>query len=188
MMRKKLLVLGLAAGSYLALPGALAQDAETQPDLDITLSVVEDTQDAQDLLNSIELPPELQEMAEQQLAAVMAAVEAARQKGDQQGSHSGETEAIVAEALARSRETTANNIESANAAVADAQLAAEAAREAIEEAVKNGLTGAEVEGIIEQMMQDILASLPEDIREQMPADIGSIIEDARNNASETPDG
>ncbi|MFI2811933.1 MULTISPECIES: hypothetical protein [Microbulbifer] len=189
MLRKNLLVLGLATGACLALP-AHAQEVESQADLDVTMSVVEDAQDAQDVLNSIELPPELREVAEQQMAAILAAMEAARageSSGEDQASLDPETQARFAEALERSREMAASNTAAANAAVADAQLAAEAAREAIEEAVKNGLTGAEVEGIIDQMMQDILNSLPEDVREQMPADINTLIEEAKGTTTDTPE-
>ncbi|SHF76499.1 hypothetical protein SAMN04487965_2645 [Microbulbifer donghaiensis] len=182
MSRKKLLAFGFLLGAPLAIP-ALAQQAGNPSDLDVTLTVVEDAESVEDVLNSIELPPDIREAAEETLAAVMAAVSAA-QRGDVKSKE--DAEALVREAVARSSELAANARLSADAASEDAQRAAEVAREAVEEAVKNALSGADMQGVIEQMMQDILNSLPDDIRNQLTLDLDSLIDQAKQGLPPAP--
>lgn len=183
MLRNKLLTLGVIVGAQLSLP-AFAQEVDAPSDLDVTLTVVEDTQDVQDVLNNIELPPDMREVAEETMAAVMAAVNAA-QNGDVHSKE--EAEALVKEAMARSRDLIANARFSADAASEDAQRTAEVAREAVEEALKNALSGADMQGVIAQMMQDILANLPDDIRSQLTIDVDALIEQARQATQQDPD-
>lgn len=183
MSKKELLALGLIVGAQLSMP-ALSQEAERPSDLDVTLTVVEDTENAQDVLNNIELPPDMREVAEETMAAVMAAVNAA-QNGEVKDREAAEV--LLREAMARSGELAANARLSADAASEEAQRAAEVAREAVEEAVKNALSGADMQGVIEQMMQDILSSLPEDIRSQLTIDMNSLIDQAQQNRPQPPD-
>ncbi|WP_445365412.1 hypothetical protein ACJJJB_20670 [Microbulbifer sp. ANSA001] len=181
MWKKGLLAVGITA-AVLHAGSVMGQDMPS--DLDLTLTVVEETEDALDVMNNIELPPNLQEIAEETMAAVMAAVAAAREEG---GRESEELEGIVNEAMARHQELIANARLSAEAAREEALRAAETAREGIEEAVKSALSGAEIQGVIEQMMQDILDSLPADIREQITVDLNALFEQARENLPEDSD-
>lgn len=145
---------------------AAVTEAEAAADLDITLQVVGDAETAQDLLNNIELPEEVREVAEQKLAAALAAIKAARemQGGGEAGADDADREALLTEMAERRAELMASAQNSALAANEQAQQAVESAREAVEEALKNGLTNAEMQGMIEQMMQDILGALPEEAR------------------------
>ncbi|MFC6634162.1 hypothetical protein [Microbulbifer taiwanensis] len=183
MLRKKLLVMGILVGAQLAVP-ALAQEVENPSDLDVTLTVVEDSQDVEDVLNNIELPPDVREYAEETMEAVKAIVTAA-QNGDIKSEE--EAEAMVLEVMARSREIAASARQSADAASEEAQRSVEMAREAVEEAVKNALSGADMQGLIEQMMQDILGNLSDDVRNQLTADLDAIIEQNRENLPEDPE-
>lgn len=183
MLRKKLLLMGILVGAQFSLP-ALSQEAETQSDLDVTLTVVDESENVEDLLNNIELPPEAREIAEETMEAVKAVVTAAR-NGDIKSEE--EAEALVQEAMARSQELMANASLSADAANEEALRAAEATREAVEEAVKNALAGADVEGLIEQMMRDILENLPDGVRSQLPADLDTLFDEARNNLPQDPE-
>jgi len=177
MLRKKLLLMGILVGAQLAVP-ALSQEVESASDLDVTLTVVDDSENVEDLLNNIELPPEAREIAAETMEAVKAVVAAAR-NGDINNEE--QAEAMVQEAMARSRELMANASLSAEAASEEALRAAEVTREAVEEAVKNALSGADVEGLIEQMMRDILENLPDDVRSQLPANFDTLFDEARNN-------
>lgn len=183
MSKKQLLALGLIVGAQLSMP-ALSQEVASPSDLDVTLTVVEETENVEDVLNNIELPPEMREVAEETMAAVMAAVSAA-QNGEVKNKE--EAEALVREAMARSSELAASARLSADAATEEAQRAAEVAREAVEEAVKNALSGADMQGVIEQMMQDILSSLPDDIRNQLTIDMDALIDQAQQNRPQAPD-
>jgi DNA-directed RNA polymerase subunit F len=180
-LQKSLLAIGIGVCAQFALP-TIAQEVES--DLDITLTVVEETQNVQDVLNEIELPEGVREMAEQQLAAVMAAVNAAR---SDESISAEETEAIVRDAMARSSEMIASARLSADAANANAQLATEAAREAVEEAVKNALSGADINDSIRQMMQDIFDNLPDDVRSQLPADLDALFDQALDSLPDDPE-
>lgn len=182
MLRKKLLLMGILVGAQFSLP-ALSQETEVPSDLDVTLTVVDESENVEDVLNNLELPPEAREFAEETMEAVKAVVTAAR-NGDIKSEE--EAEAIVREAMTRSEELMASASLSADAANEEALRAAEATREAVEEAVKNALAGADVEGLIEQMMQDILESLPEDVRSQMP-DLDALLEEARNSLPQEPE-
>ncbi|MFA0811446.1 hypothetical protein [Microbulbifer epialgicus] len=181
MWKQGLLAAGIAAGVLGFVP---AVGQEVPQDLEVTLSVVEETEDVIDVVNNIELPPDMQAIAEETMAAVMAAVAAAQEGG---GENSAEIEAMMRDALARHQEMATNARLSAEAAREEALRTAEAARENIEEAVKSALSGAEIQGVIEQMMQDILGSLPEDIREQITVDFDSIFDRAQENFPEAPE-
>ncbi|WP_231758705.1 hypothetical protein [Microbulbifer elongatus] len=164
-------------------------------DSDITLQVVEDAESAQDLLNNIELPEEMREIAEQKLAAALAAIKAMReaQTGDSalSGEGAANSEAMLAEMAERRAELMASAQNSALAANEQAQQAVESAREAVEEALKNGLTNAEMQGMIEQMMQDILGAVPEDARGSM-GDVDALLDslrgDVASDASDAAEG
>lgn len=200
--KKKLLAraLMLAAWIPLAAPVVAQQDdaaqvespqVETQIDtvaieeaaeLDITLQVVEDAQSAEDLLNNIELPDDVRELAEQKLAAVLAALKAAReaQPGD---ANRADREALLSEMEARSAEMMAGAQNSALAANEQAQQAMEFAREVVEEALKNGLTNADMEGMIEQMMQDMLGALPEGAAGNTNMDVDVLLDSLRGDGA-----
>ncbi|WP_428819869.1 hypothetical protein [Microbulbifer sp. MCCC 1A16149] len=168
---------------------AAVAEAEAAADLDITLQVVEDAESAQDLLNNIELPEEVREIAEQKLAAALAAIKAAREMQSQGGgATSADQEALLAEMAERRGEMMAGAQASALAANEQAQQAVESAREAVEEALKNGLTNAEMQGMIEQMMQDIMGSLPEEARGNM-GDMDALLDSLRGDvAADATDG
>lgn len=159
-------------------------NAEAAADLDITLQVVEDAESAQDLLNNIELPEEVREIAEQKLAAALAAIKAAREMQAQsgEGATTADQEAMLAEMAERRGELMASAQSSALAANEQAQQAVESAREAVEEALKNGLTNAEMQGMIEQMMQDILGSLPEEARGNL-GDMDALMDSLRGEVA-----
>ena len=162
----------------------VAAEAAEVADLDITLQVVEDAESAQDLLNNIELPEEVREIAEQKLAAALAAIKAARemQGNGEGGGSSADREALLAEMAERRAELMASAQTSALAANEQAQQAVESAREAVEEALKNGLTNAEMQGMIEQMMQDILGALPEEARGGM-GDMDTLLDSLRGDVA-----
>ncbi|MCK7598897.1 hypothetical protein M0G74_16610 [Microbulbifer sp. CAU 1566] len=166
-----------------------AVEAAEMADLDITLQVIEDTESAQDLLNNIELPDEVREIAEQKLAAALAAIKAMReaQPGGQvpSGDSAASSEAMLAEMAERRAELMNNAQNSALAANEQAQQAVESAREAVEEALKNGLTNAEMQGMIEQMMQDILGVLPEEARGSM-GDVDTLLDSLRGDVASEP--
>lgn len=183
MLRKKLLLMGLLVGAQFALP-AMAQEVEGPSDLDVTLNVVEDSQDVQDLINNIELPAEAREYVQETLEAVRAVVTAA-ENGDITSEE--EAEAMVMERMTRTRELMSNAALSADAASEEALRSAEVAREAVEEAVKNALNGAEMQGLIEQMMQDILNNLPDDVKSQLPEDLDAIVGEAMNDQPGDPE-
>lgn len=193
MLSKKLLLLGFLASAHFAFP-ALAQEApetaepedvvEEPSDLDVTLTVVEDSEDVQDLINDLELPPEAHEIAQETWEAVKEVITAA-ENGDITTEE--EAEVVVQEAMARSREMAANARLSANAASEEAMRSAEAAREAAEEAVKNALSEMDMNGDIEQMMQEILDNLPDDIRSQLPDNLDSMLEQAGSGLPENPE-
>ncbi|WP_299594526.1 hypothetical protein [uncultured Microbulbifer sp.] len=177
----------MAAGSDVQ---AAVAEAEAAADLDITLQVVEDAETAQDLLNNIELPEEVREVAEQKLAAALAAIKAARemQAGGEAGTDNADREAMLAEMAERRTALMASAQNSALAANEQAQQAVESAREAVEEALKNGLTNAEMQGMIEQMMQDILGALPEEARGGM-GDMDGLLDSLRGDvAAEAAEG
>ena len=161
-----------------------AMDAAVEPsaDLDITLQVVEDAGSAEDLLNTIELPEEVREVAEQRLAAALAAIKAAR---DLQADGNAEQEALMEDMAERRAELVASAQASALAANEQAQQAVESAREAVEEALKNGLTNAEMQGMIEQMIQDIFGALPDEARGGMGdmGDVSGLLESLRGDAT-----
>ena len=163
-----------------------AADAAEMADLDITLQVVEDAESAQDLLNNIELPEEMREIAEQKLAAALAAIKAMREAQPGSAGLNGEngvnSEAMLAEMAERRSELMANAQNSALAANEQAQQAVESAREAVEEALKNGLTNAEMQGMIEQMMQDILGALPDEARGNM-GDMDALLDSLRGDVA-----
>lgn len=163
---------------------AAVANAEAAADLDITLQVVEDAESAQDLLNNIELPEEVREIAEQKLAAALAAIKAAREMQAQsgEGATAADQEAMLAEMAERRGELMASAQSSALAANEQAQQAVESAREAVEEALKNGLTNAEMQGMIEQMMQDILGSLPEEARGNL-GDMDALMDSLRGEVA-----
>ncbi|WP_323845839.1 hypothetical protein [Microbulbifer magnicolonia] len=184
MFRKEVLAVGVWIGAQLSMP-ALAQEVEAPSELDVTLTVVEETEQARDLLNNIELPPDTREFVEEKMADLMTAVSAA-QNGDAKSRE--DIEVMMQEAMTRSLEMADNARLSADAASEEAQRAAEVAREAVEEAVKNALSGADIQGVIEQMMQDILSNLPDDIRNEMDLDIDAIIERARQNLPDDSGG
>lgn len=179
MLRKKWLLMGLLVTAPFALP-AVAQEVEAPSDLDVTLTVVDESEEVQDLINNIELPAEAREFVQETLEAVRAVVTAA-QNGEITTEE--EAEAMVMETMARSQELMANAALSADAANEEALRSAEVTREAVEEAVKNALNGAEMQGVIEQMMQDILNNLPDDVKNQLPADMDAIIGEALNSQS-----
>lgn len=193
MLSKKLLLLGFLASAPFAFP-ALAQEApetaepedvvEEPGDLDVTLSVVEDSEDVRDLINDLELPPEAHEIAQETWEAVKEVITAA-ENGDITTEE--EAEAVVQEAMARSREIAANARLSANAASEEAMRSAEVAREAAEEAVKNALSEMDMNGDIEQMMQEILDNLPDDIRSQLPDNLDTMLEQAGSGLPENPE-
>ncbi|WP_444883543.1 hypothetical protein [Microbulbifer sp. PSTR4-B] len=180
MWKQGLLAAGVAAAVMYSGP-LLAQEAPE--DLDVTLTVVEEGQDAQDVVNNIELPPDMQEVAEETIAAVMEAVAATGQGAE----HNEEIEARMREALTRHQELIANARLSAEAAREEALRTAEVARESIEEAVKSAMNGADIQGVIEQVMQDILSSLPADIRDQISMELDGMFEQAQDNLPDGPD-
>ncbi|WP_444920796.1 hypothetical protein ACJJID_18940 [Microbulbifer sp. CnH-101-G] len=180
-MWKKGLIAASVAAAVMYTSPLMAQEAAE--DLDVTLTVVEEGQDAQDVVNNIELPPDLQEVAEETIAAVMEAVAASGQGAE----HSEEIEARMREAIARQHEVITSARLSAEAAREEALRTAEAARENIEEAVKSAMNGADIQGVIEQVMQDILSSLPEDIREQITMDLDGLFEQVQDDLPDGPD-
>ncbi|GAB2893997.1 hypothetical protein ACCI51_10995 [Microbulbifer echini] len=156
---------------------------EMPEDLDVTLTVVEEDQDALDVVNNIELPPDLQEIAEETMAAVMEAMASSGMGAE----HSEEIEAKMHEAIARHQEIMASARLSAEAAREEAMRTAEVARENIEEAVKSAMNGADIQGVIEQMMQDILSSLPVDIRDQISMELDGILGQVQEDLPDGPD-
>lgn len=167
-------------------PEAMDAEVEASADLDITLQVVEDAGSAEDLLNTIELPEEVREIAEQRLAAALAAIKAARDlQTGATSSGNAEQEALLADMAERRAELVASAQASALAANEQAQQAVESAREAVEEALKNGLTSAEMQGMIEQMIQDIFGALPEEARGGMGdmGDVNGLLESLRGDAA-----
>ncbi|MCA0892501.1 hypothetical protein [Microbulbifer agarilyticus] len=172
-------------------------DAQTDiVDSDVTLQVVEDAQSVEDLLNSIELPEEVRELAEQRLAAALAAIKAAREASPSNadevpGSNEVSSdvaerrEAMLAEMAERRGEMMADAQNAALAANEQAQQAVESAREAVEEALKNGLTSDEMQGMIEQMVQDILGSLPAGAGVDM-SEVDALLESLRGDVATEP--
>ncbi|MBY6190010.1 hypothetical protein KUV22_06210 [Microbulbifer agarilyticus] len=159
-------------------------------DPDVTLQVVEEAQSVEDLLNSIELPEEVRELAEQRLAAALAAIKAAREaspsNSDEMPSDVAERrEAMLAEMAERRGEMMADAQNAALAANEQAQQAVESAREAVEEALKNGLTSDEMQGMIEQMVQDILGSLPAGAGVDM-SEVDALLESLRGDVATEP--
>ncbi|QIL90419.1 hypothetical protein GNX18_12130 [Microbulbifer sp. SH-1] len=166
--------------------GAGAETIDAGADLDITLQVVDDAASAEDFLNTIELPEEVREIAEQRLAAALAAIKAAREmQSGKAGSDSAEHQALLADMAERRAELVAGAQASALAANEQAQQAVESAREAVEEALKNGLTSAEMQGMIEQMIQDIFGALPEEARGDMGDmnDVNGLLESLRGDST-----
>ncbi|SFC36547.1 hypothetical protein SAMN05660479_01606 [Microbulbifer thermotolerans] len=181
MLRKKLLIAGVFFGTCCSLPAMSQEVPEAGGELDVTLTVIEDSEDVQDLINNIELPPQAEAIAEETMAAVMETLKAAETVGEKSDA---EREAMIREALARSQELIANASASADIANEEALRAAEATREIIEEAVKSALSGAELDGLIDQMMQDIIDSLPDDIKSELPEDLDEMLDEVRNRLRE----
>lgn len=189
MLNRKLLILGLLAAAPVALP-LQAQEAPELPDtvedptdLDVTLTVVDSAEDARDLINNLELPPEAQDIAQQTVELVRDVITAA-ENGDITSEE--EAQAMVEEAMARSREMAADANLSANAASEEAVRSAETAREAAEEAVKNALSEMDANGDAEQMMQEILDNLPDDISSRLPDNLQTMMESAGDSLPEDP--
>lgn len=183
----KWLALGLLFGP-LSLP-VLADD------LDVTVTVIDANDTAEDAANVIELPEGVSDAVKEAAAAGLATANAARSremnqeaeeakaKADASRVSEEEVKAIVADARARGEEARAN----AEAAVAAARENADAAREAAEEALKNALSGADVQGSM-ATVREILDNLPDDVKAHLPENLETILEDAMDNAPETPAG
>ncbi|MBY6210012.1 hypothetical protein KUV95_00455 [Microbulbifer agarilyticus] len=205
-------LVGLAVGALSFSSVAAAQQEVAAPDEgpaldvqadvvdpDVTLQVVEDAQSVEDLLNSIELPEEVRELAEQRLAAALAAIKAAREASPSNadevpGSNEVSSDvaerreamlAEMAEMAERRGEMMADAQNAALAANEQAQQAVESAREAVEEALKNGLTSDEMQGMIEQMVQDILGSLPAGAGVDM-SEVDALLESLRGDVATEP--
>lgn len=176
---------------------ALAGDSDAA-ELDVTMTVVDADDTAEDVVNVIELPEGASEVAKEAAAFGLKTANAARGaigngvSGDAEerieatagrGMTAEEVEAIIAEARARGE----NAVADAEAAAAAAQENANAAHEAAEEALKNALSGADFPGSRADV-QDILDNLPDDVKEHLPENIESIIENARDRKPETPAG
>lgn len=144
----------LLAFTLIALP-AFAQDSDDQDDLDVSLTVLEAGESAENAINNLELPKQAGEQARGNGAFGLETASAARQGQDK----AREGQKRAREGQQKAREARENA----------ASLAGEAASQA-QEKVKNDIA------------RGALERIPGDLREKLPVQIPGRAQDARDNA------
>lgn len=187
----KWILLGVLCCSPISAP--VFADGDGSADLDVTMSVVDADDTAEDAVNVLELPEIASDTAKEAAALGLETAGKARAAGQERGDDldgdveaagrlkAGEMKAIIADARARGDAAASN----AEAAAAAARENADAAREAAEEALKNALGGANYRGSIEDV-REILDNLPDDVKEHLPDNIEDILDNVTDRRPETP--